>query len=898
MALNRSKLAKAEKYAAQGKLQSAIKAYNKLLEENPDDHSLMNSLGDLHLRTGQSHEAVPFFQKSAETLEKQGFRSKAIAILRKAFRQAPSNAQIVESLAKMLKEEGLLADAKSILLDLAKNRRQLGENEAAKKLYRRVLELDPNHIQVYLRISEIAAEEGNIEEECSSYCAVARHLAKSARYEEAIDIIEEAYKSAPQNKELSLVLCDLLHKVGDADRANKILSSLAETHPNDLEVLVSLAELASEAGELDEADKLYLKAAAIDAKNEKVILLGSGIEIMRKDFNKAVVHLTPLVQKILEGESGGQVINILEEIRNRDPKNIKALNSLKTIYTYLKEKASIIRVLEQLSEAYETVGDFKSAIEVTEHLQGLEPESLTHKNRLEKLYSMSEGSAVFDDQAVPSEPLDLPETMDVDLEDFEDEDEDKTDPAINRKVLEADVFLRYGLTQKALDRLLEAQDISKNDAKIHQKIAEVHIEEENYAEAKAELEKAIAIYEQKGKSDLADDARQRIEDIESGATESPDLIINDEGIDDGLDMDLVGKKPEPEKKEAETKSKGSWVPSTDPLQGKIAEAEYYLEQNFISAAHHLISSLKEQNPQHPDIIRLSDILQQNMQSELDIAEVEKDLDNFFSPLESSTQEMIQESPGAIPVPKSEVEQKPAPAPEKPKAKPKPEPKPEPKKKPAPEPALPSEPEEGFIQVPAEDATIVRPVPDLAASAEQTIPTDDEGSAFLADIMEDLEEDLYAVRETAEKRLKAMEGTQIVNTERIMTHLSEEHLAAEALKEDAEKHFEMGVAYLETGLYEDAITDFQIAANDPIYYQRACLKLGICFLSKGMDDTAIDWLQKGITGGGDVEIMADSLHQLAIIYQIQGEMEAFKHAIAQLESLAPDHPGLETLKAVL
>lgn len=874
MALNRSKLAKADKYAAQGKLQSAIKAYAKLLEENPNEHTLLNSLGDLHVRTGQSHEAVPYFQKSAECLEKQGFRAKAIAILRKAFRQAPSNAQIVETLARMLKEEGLLADAKTILLDLAKNRRQLGENEAAKKLYRRVLELDPNHIQVYLRISEIAAEEGNIEEECSSYCAVARHLAKSARYEEAIDIIEEAYKSAPNNKELSLVLCDLLHKVGDSVRANKILINLAESHPDDLEVLVSLAELASEAGELDKADKLYLKAAAIDSKNEKVILLGSGIEIMRGDFDKAVVHLTPMVQKILAGETDGQVISILEEISKRDPNNIKALNSLKTIYTYLKEKVGIIRILGQLSEAYEFAGNYKGAIEVTEHLQSIEPDSLSHKNRLEKLYSLSDGSAVFDDQNVPSEAQDLPETMDVDLEDFADLEEEKTDPAINRKILEADVFLRYGLTQKALDRLLEAQKLNENDPKIIQKIAEVYIEEENYTEAKSLLNKVITIWEEKGKPNFANDARQRIEDIDSGATESPDLIINDDSIAENLEMDLIGKKPEPAVSE-QVKSKGSWIPSTDPLQGKIAEAEYYLEQNFVSAAHHLISNLKEQNPGHPEIIRLNKILQDNMQSELDIAEVEKDLDNFFSPLESSPQEMFK---GKISEPVAE----PDPV----------ETFPEPVVKKAPEPA---KPKAVLVETPPEEKTIIRPMPQLV---EPEAIEDDEGSAFLADIMEDLEEDLYAVRETAERRMKAMEGNQIVNTERIMTHLSEEHLAAEALNENAGKHFEMGIAYLETGLYEDAITDFQIASNDPIFYQRACLKLGICFLSKGMDDVAITWLQKGITGGGDVDIMADSLHQLAIIYQIQGEMQAFKHSIAQLESLAPDHPGLETLKAVL
>lgn len=267
--------------------------------------------------------------------------------------------------------------------------------------------------------------------------------------------------------------------------------------------------------------------------------------------------------------------------------------------------------------------------------------------------------------------------------------------------------------------------------------------------------------------------------------------------------------------------------------------------------------------------------------------------------------MIKEEPEPKPQPKPKAKQK-----AKPQAKPKPKPKAEAKPKAKPKaksksekkPVAAPEPKVGK-PVPEADKTVIRPIPEELrddAKPAQATPGEamDEGSAFLADIMEDLEEDLYAVRETAEKRLRDMESSQIVNTERIMTHLSEEHLAAEALNENAGKHFEMGIAYLETGLYEDAITDFQIASNDPIFYQRACLKLGICFLSKGMDEVAITWLQKGITGGGDVEIMADSLHQLAIIYQIQGEMEAFKHAVEQLESLAPDHPGLETLKAVL
>jgi tetratricopeptide (TPR) repeat protein len=109
---------------------------------------------------------------------------------------------------------------------------------------------------------------------------------------------------------------------------------------------------------------------------------------------------------------------------------------------------------------------------------------------------------------------------------------------------------------------------------------------------------------------------------------------------------------------------------------------------------------------------------------------------------------------------------------------------------------------------------------------------------------------------------------------------------------------MGVAYLETELYDEAIQSLKISAKDPRFYQKSCLQLGICYLSKGMENVAITWLQKCFTGGGDEKLMADALHQMAIIYQLQSEEAAFLHAVEQLESLDPAYPGLKTLKSIV
>ena len=160
MAANRKDVTKAEKLVGQGKLQSALKVYENILRKEPDDHALHNAVGDLYVRSGEPKAAVPHFQKSAEVLEGQGFRTKAIAVLRKAYRQAPSNSEIVKTLANLLKQEGLVADARQILIELAKNRHQVGQHKEARKLYKKVLEIDPNRQRMCLPGSLTASPNG------------------------------------------------------------------------------------------------------------------------------------------------------------------------------------------------------------------------------------------------------------------------------------------------------------------------------------------------------------------------------------------------------------------------------------------------------------------------------------------------------------------------------------------------------------------------------------------------------------------------------------------------------------------------------------------------------------------------------------------------------------------
>lgn len=58
-------------------------------------------------------------------------------------------------------------------------------------------------------------------------------------------------------------------------------------------------------------------------------------------------------------------------------------------------------------------------------------------------------------------------------------------------------------------------------------------------------------------------------------------------------------------------------------------------------------------------------------------------------------------------------------------------------------------------------------------------------------------------------------------------------------EDSETHYNLGIAYKEMGLVDDAIKEFQTSRGNPEYYIRSASMLGLCYMEKGLFPLAID-----------------------------------------------------------
>jgi tetratricopeptide (TPR) repeat protein len=116
----------------------------------------------------------------------------------------------------------------------------------------------------------------------------------------------------------------------------------------------------------------------------------------------------------------------------------------------------------------------------------------------------------------------------------------------------------------------------------------------------------------------------------------------------------------------------------------------------------------------------------------------------------------------------------------------------------------------------------------------------------------------------------------------LAELFEEFRAAEegdSVTEDYETHYNMGTAYKEMDLIDEAIQEFQTSAglvkagDGTSRFLQCCNMLGHCFVQKGMPEAAVIWFKKGLSAPGHSEDEYQALrYELGSAYEQLGDFK--------------------------
>jgi tetratricopeptide (TPR) repeat protein len=254
----------AEEFLRNGELDQAVRIFQKTLEMDPENVAMKLRLGDVYVRLNRKNEAWQIFNQAAELLRSHGSLEAAEDVLKRMQELDPKNG--------------------STLLLRGRNNLEAGDAAAAIQCLERIPDLDQNAeglrdlMQAYLKVSRIP-EAGVV---ANKLCTVHNDVQALATYADALmetGAYADALRLYQHNSDRLLAantgkvqehLHSLIGHVRE-DRAalQAILDLLVKSGDtsHSSEVIELLAHASVQQGELAKARDLYLQLATVEPEN-------------------------------------------------------------------------------------------------------------------------------------------------------------------------------------------------------------------------------------------------------------------------------------------------------------------------------------------------------------------------------------------------------------------------------------------------------------------------------------------------------------------------------------------------------------------------------------------------------------------------------------------------------
>jgi tetratricopeptide (TPR) repeat protein len=325
-------LRNAEKLIRQGKLPDAIAEYVRLVEDQPGDWNLANSLGDLYARAGQVDKAIAQYGQIADSLNDEGAGAKAAAVYKKILKLKPDHEHTLVQVSEILGSQGRYADARFHLNTLIDLRKAKGDVRGALQAKIRLGSLDPEDYEGRLTAAGARIEMGDKAGALSDLKEIAGELAEKGRQPEAIEALREAAKLNPDDDEIREKLLDIHFAAGDFAQARECARTVEQ-----FRMLAAALEVA---GKADDALETLRQAAVVNPGDTELAAQLARAFIAKGDLATAALYLT--------AETAGDDPELLLTVADMQLRGEKFEEGLTIVRRLLEADASRCEQIAQL----------------------------------------------------------------------------------------------------------------------------------------------------------------------------------------------------------------------------------------------------------------------------------------------------------------------------------------------------------------------------------------------------------------------------------------------------------------------------------------------------------------------------------------------------------------------
>lgn len=422
MAIDRdATLKQAEKLLRQGKLDAAIQEYVRLVEDQPRDWNAINALGDLYVRAGDADRAVTQFTRIADYLYGEGFYPKAAALYKKALKVRSDHEHTLLRLADIATQQGILADARMYLRQLAQQRRERGDRRGAAECLVRIGTLDDADGDAKVVAAQAAQALGDTIQAFTLFLDAADAFDKQKRADQALESLIEAARLNPADTETRGRIVRLCVAGGQMERAAEFLTP--ESAGDDPDLLLGLAQMEFAQGKDADARGLLMRVLTLAPERNADVVAVADAFIARGERERAYGCVEVAADAALFESNFDRAATVLEAFVASGG-HIPALMKLVEVCVDAGFDERLRVAQAQLADAYLDAGRAGEARVIAEDLLADDPGSEVNRQRLLRALSAvgvenpeEELARLTEPNALLGEPLDLSigEPMDLDI---------------------------------------------------------------------------------------------------------------------------------------------------------------------------------------------------------------------------------------------------------------------------------------------------------------------------------------------------------------------------------------------------------------------------------------------------------------------------------------------------
>jgi tetratricopeptide (TPR) repeat protein len=910
----------AQIFVGDGFLTKAIAVYKRIAKLAPEEIRPLEKLADLYVQQGVMSEARPLFLQLAEIHLKNNRQPEAVGLLKKLLQAEPDNLRIQIRLADLYQAMGQTREAIEGYVSASQRALARGDQAESEKLADKALKLEPSNLAAVIVKARSYSSQGN--------------LAKAAQLLEQVADLE---KGGEQTE----LLLDLYLKNSDWDQASALADRVFEADQKNFGPMQKVVESLLQSGNGEKAMEILetSRLPMIDAGEHEVV--GKLLNELAASMPGTVAPLEWLVELYGRTSDSFHMADALAHLGD----------ALVADQQYDRAKTIFEQLVDREPESDSAKRKLNHVLRKLGLLEGVEPEEIPEENLQAEIPKAPAPKLRADEEetarGIPAAPA---------LTSSEPALDEETQKFIAQSLTDVDLFASYGLTQKAIGLLEAILRRAPRHTPTLEKLLDFVLgagDDRRTAELAAQLEQIHSETGDKRSSERFGELRRRFQRA-AGLTDeelavavpaakpAAPQIAEPQPMDGSIPEIAAEPAPEEPAPVPEPIQPAPVEKASPPPPVEVSVAPDQAEVQEVDLSDEWATLLEESRPAEPAAGAPSPVSAKPAGASARHPEpggVEEFQIGAEPPLGS---------PGNVPTPAAfeltgaapAIPLEPEPAAEKTAEKPAPA---KPKKEvpaakvPAAPPAVP-EPEfeleqeyelvleqeplvPAYDQRPPETPIVPR---EPAPVAQNAAPAPPAGSGFASDqFLADLanEIDQLGIGELAPGFSGAMPNAQPPSVAKaaapsapsaesgplkeVFDEFRAELGEMGAEDEDLETHYNLGIAFREMGLLEEAISEFQKVAKAsdrgrPFRYtMQCCTLLGLAFMEKGQPAIAAIWYERALqTPGNDPESNLALRYDLGVAQESAGEPEAALKSFSQVYAMNIDYRGVAERIAAL